>query len=259
MEHEAFERFKERSSHGGLFLDFDGTLSEIVAVPSDARPFEGVPDLLAGLARKLKLVAVVSGRSAHQILEWLGPDVEIWGLHGAERTVAGTVELAESARPYEATMKRVHREAQGILDGVDLKGVVLEDKGVMLTFHYRTASDRSRAEKELDGIVAGLAEAHGLVRNFGKMAFELQPPIGFSKRAVVLQRSREESLQAVGFAGDDVVDLPGYDAVDELEQEGAVALRIAVDSAGSPVSLIERADVVVSGPSGLVTLLRELL
>ncbi|MCA1704111.1 MAG: hypothetical protein LC808_12945, partial [Actinobacteria bacterium] len=62
----------------GLFLDFDGTLSEIVHVPSEARPATGARKVLIDLARHFGLVAIVSGRSAHQLLEWLGETIEIW-------------------------------------------------------------------------------------------------------------------------------------------------------------------------------------
>ncbi len=88
---------------------------------------------------------------------------------------------------------------------------------------------------------------------------ELQPPVSFSKRDVVLERSRAEGLKAVCFAGDDVVDLPGYDALDELEDEGLTTLRVAVDSAESPQPLIERADLVVANPVEMLSLLEGML
>ena len=258
MRGEAFERFKGETQ-AGLFLDFDGTLSDIVEVPSAARPREGVRDLLSRLTDRFPVVSVVSGRSAHELLDWLGPEVEIWGLHGAERTANGEVILAPAAAAYEETMRAVLREAGLAMAEPAFEGAVLEDKRAMVTFHYRSAVDVERAEEALDELVEGLAREHGLVRNRGKLALELQPPVSFSKRAVVLDRSREESLQAVCFAGDDVVDLPGFDAVDELKKEGVNGLKVAVDSAESPAPLIERADLVVDGPAGMMELLEELL
>lgn len=258
MRGEAFERFS-REARAGLFLDFDGTLSDMVDLPSHARPREGVRDLLARLAQHYPVVAVVSGRSAHELLEWLGPDVEIWGLHGAQRTMDGRVVLAPDAARYEETMRAVLQEAEIAMREPALEGTILEDKQAMVTFHYRTATDVDRAETALDALVDGLAVKHSLVRNYGKFAFELQPPVSFSKRLVVLERSREENLKAVCFAGDDVVDLPGYDAVDELVAEGLLGLRVAVDSSESPAPLIARADVVVQGPAGMMELLEELL
>jgi trehalose 6-phosphate phosphatase len=249
-------KFTSLAADAGLFLDFDGTLSEIVDVPSEARPLAGAPEVLADLARSLKVVAVVSGRSAHQLLEWLGPDVEIWGLHGAQRTRNGEVVLADAAVPYQDLLAGVHAEAESELARSGLQGVILEDKGVMVTFHYRTAQDPVRAEQVIDELVGRLATKYGLKRNFGKLAMELQPPVSFSKRDVVLERTRAEGLKAVCFAGDDIVDLPGYDALDELEGEGLMTLRVAVDSAESPEPLIERADLVVGSPGEMLDLLR---
>lgn len=241
----------------GVFLDFDGTLSEIVHVPHEARPAEGARELLDELARKLRLVAIVSSRSARQLVEWLGPEIEIWGTHGAERASGGEVELAEHALPFAELMARVKDEAAEKMAAIGDPGIHLEDKTVMLGLHFRAAHDGERAERELRAVAEGLAETHGLTIAGGRLAFELRPPIEFTKAAVVLERAREEELQAAAFAGDDRVDLPGFDALDALGEEGVATLRLAVSSDEAPPELLERADVVVDGPAGAVTFLRK--
>ena len=70
-------------ARSGIFLDFDGTLAEIVPLPGDARPLEGAVEVLQKLGRLYGVVAIVSGRSALELLDWLGPDIEIWGVHGS--------------------------------------------------------------------------------------------------------------------------------------------------------------------------------
>jgi trehalose 6-phosphate phosphatase len=256
--HELIHRLKERAASAGVYLDFDGTLSEIVDVPSEARPSRGVPSLLSRLATSYRLVAVVSGRSAKQLAEWLGPEVEIWGLHGAERSVGGRIHLAEAARPYERLMDVVLREVRAAVGQRKLDGVAVEDKGVMLGLHYRTAVDRGSAGRALEEIAREMAARHGLRIATARMAFELRPPVEFSKSRVILERSREEALNAIAFAGDDSVDLPGFDALDELALDGLVTVRVAVRSPEAPDDLLRRADLVVDGPPGMVTLLEEL-
>jgi trehalose 6-phosphate phosphatase len=235
----------------GLFLDFDGTLSEIVHLPWEARPAEGVRELLETIARRFALVAIVSGRSAHQLLEWLGPEVEIWGVHGAERTIDGSVVLSDSAATYADLMQRVKTEAEAAVTELGLPGIVIEDKGVMIGLHFRAATDVETARVALDGVAERLASRHGLLRAGGRLAFELRPPVEFSKAAVVLERSRELGLRAAAFVGDDRVDLPGFDALDILSGEGVATLRVAVDSDEAPPELIQRADLVLAGPSAV--------
>lgn len=247
-----------RAGRAGLFLDFDGTLSEIVERPSDARPAPGVAAALEHVARRFALVAVVSGRSAAELLEWLGPGVEIWGVHGAEHTDGGRVVPSERVAPFHDLMRRVVDEASAAVERLGLSGAVVEDKGVMTTLHYRAAADRAAAERALDDLASELARRHGLVRAEGRMAFELRPPAEFSKRLVVLDRVHALGLVAAAFVGDDVVDLPAFDALDELERDGVVAVRVAVDSDEAPPEVLARADVVVHGPAGVVSLLEDL-
>jgi trehalose 6-phosphate phosphatase len=250
--------FREHPETGGLFIDFDGTLSDIVHIPSEARPVQGAREILDRLAARFLLVSIVSGRSAHQLLEWFGPHIEIWGVHGAERTHEGRVELSERAQPYADLMTRVKKDAEERLAGLRLEGVLLEDKGVMLGLHFRAATEKERARAALDELAEELAQGYGLRRAGGRLAFELRPPVEFSKGQIVLHRAREASLKAVAFIGDDRVDLPGFDALDRLEREGAATLRVAVDSAEAPPELIERADVVVDGPAGVLEFLERL-
>lgn len=243
----------------GLFLDFDGTLSEIVMFAADARPIPGVPELLRALSRTFGLVAIVSGRSARQLSDWLGPDVEIWGVHGAETNRSGSVELTERAAAFTELMVKVREDAQDAVSALDLSGVFIEDKGVMLGLHFRAADDVERARMLLDEVAEELARRHGLRRAGGRLAFELRPPEDFTKAAVVLARAREEKLAAVMFMGDDRVDLAGFDALDILAKEGAATMRIAIDSTEAPPELLERADLVLESPKAAVAWLEQLL
>lgn len=257
MSDDLLRPFLERPERAGIFLDFDGTLSEIVHVPSEARPVAGATDLLSALARRYAVLAIVSGRSAHELVEWLGPEVEIWGAHGAQRAVDGRVEVSPVAAPFRPLMRTVVSEATAHVERLGLDGVVVEDKDVMVGLHFRNAAERDRARAELDGLAEALATEHGLIRAGGRLAFELRPPVELTKAAVV--RERAAGLSAVAFAGDDRVDLPGFDALDELARAGVATLRIAVSSDEAPPELLERADVVVEGPAGAVELLRRLV
>jgi trehalose 6-phosphate phosphatase len=258
MTEELLKPFLERPENAGLFLDYDGTLSEIVHVPSEARPLSGARRLLESLAARFALVSVVSGRSAYQLLEWLGEGIEIWGVHGTERAVGGRVEIIDAATPFVELMATVRAQAERMIGELDLPGVFLEDKGVMLALHFRAAQDVEVARRALDELAGSLAAEHGLKRAGGRLAFELRPPIDVTKANIVLTRTREEKLAAAMFVGDDRVDIPAFEALDELAEEGVTTVRVAVDSNEAPAELLKRADIVVNGPAGTIDLLRKL-
>lgn len=239
-------------------MDFDGTLSRIVLVPSDARPIDGAREVLARLAARYAVVSIVSGRSAGELLEWLGPDVEIWGVHGAETVAGGKVVLSPRAAPHRDLIRRVFEDAERRVTELGIEGLLVEDKTAMVNLHYRAADDIERARRLLDGIASDLARQHGLQTATGRLTFELRPPERFSKEDVVLARAREANLGAVLFAGDDTVDIPAFEALDVLASEGVVTVKVAVGSEEAPPELIERADIVVSGPEGTVRFLESL-
>ena len=259
MNDELLAALRAAPQSSGIFTDFDGTLSHIAEVPSDARPIEGARDLLRRLAERYAVVSVVSGRSAAELVEWLGTGIEIWGVHGAETVVDGEVVLAPRAERHLKLMREVLRASRERVARIPMRGLLVEDKTVMVTFHYRAADDVDEARVLLDEIVDDLVREYGLERAEGKLAVELRPPERFTKEAVVESRAREAQLRAVLFAGDDVVDLPAFEALDTLARDGVTTARVAVASDEAPPELLARADITVNGPEGVVGLFEKLL
>ena len=100
----------EAPRRSALCLDFDGTLSPIVDDPRAARPLPGVPDLLGRLARRLGLVAVISGRPVSFLESELASPagVRLVGLYGLEQIGAGGQRtVAPDAAPWEAVITEV--------------------------------------------------------------------------------------------------------------------------------------------------------
>ena len=65
-------------------------------------------------------------------------------------------------------------------------------------------------------------------------------------------------MRAVAVFGDDLGDLPAFEAVAELGERGVVVARVAVIDAESDDRVAAQSDLVVEGPVGAVTLLEEL-
>ena len=225
-------------------LDFDGTLSEIVARPEHARPVDGAREVLIELAGRFRTVAIVTGRRSEEVAALLDvPHVTYVGLYGLED---GANELVTAIVPAVQTATAEIGEAW------------VEDKGVSVAVHYRQAPDPLSARAALLVALQPVATEAGLELIEGKMVLELVPPDRPLKGGAVERLAREHGLRAVLYAGDDHADLDAFDALDRLIGSGAVraAVRVAVRGPETPPALVDAADVVAEGPAELVELLR---
>ena len=235
-------------------LDYDGTLSPVVERPSDAVPAPGAAEVLRALAPRLRTLALVTGRPADVVVELGGladvPGLVVLGQYGAQRWADGTV-TSPDPLPGIAVLRR---ELPPLLAD---DGAALEDKGLSLVVHTRPSPDPAGALERLTGPLREVAAVHGLELHPGRMVLELRPP-GYDKHGALLSLC-DPRPSAVLFAGDDLGDLPAFDAVDELRGQGVPGVLVCSGSDEGPPRLRERADVVVDGPAGVVDLLRTLL
>ncbi len=245
--------FRDRPDRSALFLDYDGTLAPIVDDPSAAQPLAAVPELLARLGRRFGLVAVVSGRPARFLLDVLGrpPAVRLAGLYGMEEASPdGDVVVSPDAEAWRPVVADVTaRAAAAVPDGA-----TVEAKGLSVTLHWRRRPDAEGWAREL---AARELAATGLVAQDGRMSLELRPPVDGDKGAVV--RRLGAGWAAAACFGDDLGDLPAFDALGDLAATGTAVARVAVVDAESPPEVAAAADVVVAGPEGAVALLGQLV
>lgn len=245
-----FEPFRRHPSTAGILTDFDGTLSPIAPRPDLARPAPGAVEVLDDLARRYPMVAVISGRPVAFLAANLPASIQLSGLYGLEARRDGRREVRSDAARWadvvEAAVARFVAAAP--------KGTLVEPKGLSLTVHYRNAPD---AGPQVEAVARRLADETGLELRPAKMSVELHPPVEASKGTAVHELAA--GLGAVTFLGDDVGDLTAFDALDELAAEGVHAVRVAVRTEEAPAEMLDRADVVLDGPDGAITLLRTLL
>src|SRR5918997_5337103 len=122
-----------------LFLDFDGTLVEIVDRPDAVRVEPGLPAALARLRERLGgALALVSGRPIETLDGFLAPErLDSAGLHGLERRIAGHL---SPCRPEDhPDLRRAVLRLSETFAGA--KGVLIEDKGCSVAIHWRMAPD----------------------------------------------------------------------------------------------------------------------
>jgi trehalose 6-phosphate phosphatase len=235
-----------------VLVDFDGSISAIVDDPAAARVLPAARDALAGLIGVVGTVAVVSGRP----VGFLAAAVDLGGLtlvgqYGLERMVDGRAVVDPRAEPYLDAVATAADDAER-----ELPDLLVERKaGVAVTVHWRTAPAR---EDDAIGAVDRIARRHGLAVYATKMARELRPPVPADKGTAV--EALVDGMTSACFAGDDRGDLDAFAAIERLSSAGrlAHAVRIAVGSVEVPPELLAQADLVVDGPTGLVSVLEQL-
>ncbi|MFI6575282.1 trehalose-phosphatase [Nocardiopsis sp. NPDC050513] len=239
-------------------FDFDGTLAPIVDDPRASAPFPGIVERLAELAERIGRVAVVTGRPAATAVR-LGrldrvPGIAVLGHYGAERWTDGRVLSADPPPGVEL----VRRELADLLDRLGApEGTWIEDKGRSLAVHTRRAADPDGALALLARPLAALAERAELRVEPGRMVLELRPQ-GVDKGAALTDLVRSTRARTVLYAGDDLGDLPAFDAVADLRAHGVAGLTVC-SSSDEVTAVADAADLVVPGPAGLCGLLADLM
>jgi trehalose 6-phosphate phosphatase len=247
-------------------LDFDGTLAPIVDDPDAAHIHPDAPEVLRDLASVVRAVAVITGRPARTVLSLGGLDevgrqvatagrqLFVFGQYGFERWSSSRPRVVSPPPPpgldgFRDELPRVLRDARA-------SGAQVEDKGLAIAVHTRRLHDAAGAFQRLEPGLRALAERHGLVIEPGRQVIEARSP-GMDKGTAVRVVADEVGAGGFLFAGDDLGDLGAFDAVDDLRQHGMPALLVCSASDEEGV-LVERSDVVVHGPDGVLDLLRRL-
>jgi trehalose 6-phosphate phosphatase len=242
-------------------VDFDGTLAPIVARPEDARPAPGAREVLADLAGKLGAVAIVSGRGAQEVVALAGVEdvarLRVLGHYGLQQWHEGVVTSPDPAPGVAIARARL----ADVLEGADA-GVRVEDKRHSLAVHTRGASHPDIELAALEPALEALADACGLETVPGRYVLELRPP-GIDKGAALRALVEQTGARIVVFIGDDLGDLPAFDALAAMRSDGTVTgLAVAsVDPHDSdvPPQVAERADMVLEGPAAVVAWLAGLV
>lgn len=200
-----------------LALDFDGTLAPIVEAPEVARLQPAVGRALRRLLERPDTdVAVVSGRALEDVRAKVGlTDLYYAGNHGLEIEGPGLERRhreASEARPVlAACLDQVRRE----LDAVE--GVLIEDKGLTASVHYRGVVQPVEQERVRDRVRELCGDA-GLRVTEGKKVMEIRPAVSWDKGRATrfLLEALEAGSETRGpalFIGDDVTDEDAFRAL----------------------------------------------
>ena len=228
------------SGPAGLMLDLDGTISEIVPEPGEARISDRVRRALTVLNRRLALVAIVTGRSAWQARDIVGlPELIYVGNHGIERLQSGRLSLAEEARPFKPFLAQLLGRLRARFPEA---GIIFEDKSGSFAVHYRLASDPDEARGDVVNAINELA-GEQVKLLMGKTVINVLPPLHLTKGSAVTSLVAEYGLSGAIVIGDDVTDIDAFRAAGHLStREGFSSISVAVAGRDSPPGLREEAD-----------------
>lgn len=220
-----------------LFLDFDGTLVDIVERPDAVAVEPGLPDVLTTLQDRLGgALAIISGRPVEFLDGRFKPhEFDMAGLHGLEHRIAGQLSMCDPDE-HPALRQTVERLSRIV---ADKEGVLIEDKGCSVAVHWRLAPH----EKEF-----ALATAHAAVEalgadyrvQHGKAVAEILPSAAGKGKVIerFLQEAPYKGRRPI-FVGDDLTDENGFKTVNA---HGGLSVRIGAGETIAKVRLGTPAD-----------------
>jgi trehalose-phosphatase len=227
-----------------LFLDYDGTLTPIVARPEMAVLSSQAREILTRISHhRLFKLAIISGRSLSEIKTLVGlENITYVGNHGLEIEcplwhcqAQGREKISFThpiAKEFEPVLQRLEQRLKERLVGID--GVLIENKGLTLSIHYRLAKET--AVKKIKKLFLEAIE-HGEVWDKlriteGKKVLEVRPPVEWNKGKAI-----QCLLEIYGMpgsvsisAGDDVTDEDGFRV---LRKVGGISIFVGEDTASN--------------------------
>ncbi len=241
-----------------LTTDFDGTISEIAATPELAAVHPRCHDLLARLAPKLPLVAVLSGRPVTEVRRLTGIEEIVYlGNHGLEWWEDGTSHVEP---PVSQDLAKIRSILEAARRALDLPGLAFEDKGASASVHYRLTEDPIRARNVVLAVLNDLTRGTGVRVVEGRRVAELRPSVRVDKGTALSHLLERYPVRAAVYAGDDVTDVDAFAGLRTWAQrEDCTSVAVAVASPEGPQELSDSADLILDSVDGWADFMYSLL
>ncbi len=201
-----------------LLLDYDGTLAPIMPKPELAVIPPETKKVLERLANNPDVfVTIISGRSVTDVKNMVGIEgITYAGTHGLEILHSdGTKFMHPMPEDQEDKVQKLLKQLQ---EEVCRDGGWVENKGFLLTYHYREVNEELR--KELVPRAKAIIGNHGFKLGLAHCALECKPQVSWDKgrASIYILRTAfgvdwSERIRII-FAGDDVTD---EDAISALK------------------------------------------
>lgn len=202
-----------------VFLDYDGTLTPIVARPDLAVISDEMKQTVKELSERC-FVAVVSGRDLDDVRNLVGLDNILYsGSHGFDIMGPEGERMGfQKGKEFLSQLDEAENRLRDRLKPVD--GSLVERKKFSIAVHFRQVDEKniSSVEKAVDGLLTAYPQ---LRKSYGKKVFEVQPDLDWHKGKALLWIMSQLRLDVPCviplYIGDDLTD---EDAFRSLQGRG---------------------------------------
>jgi trehalose 6-phosphate phosphatase len=218
-----------------VFLDYDGTISDIVRNPDEAYMTDEMRTAVSRVA-SLYPTAIISGRSREKVYDFVQlPQLYYAGSHGLDIVGPKTqhetdhVELHQPAPWAPAVMDAVYRECKRAVQ--DIPGANVEHNKFCVSVHYRNCEPKwwGAVKDVVDRQVAG--DRKRLKKAEGRKVFEVKPRVDWDKgKALSFLLGELDLQQLYGYEDGQIMSL--YFGDDHTDEDAFHELRGLKDECG---------------------------
>jgi trehalose 6-phosphate phosphatase len=163
-----------------LFLDFDGTLSPIVASPKLAKIDSAIARLIETLAKRDDFyVAVISGREISDVRARTGINGVIYaGNHGLEIETDSVCFREPQSENLRLELRHIVLQLELALSGTP--GIEIEQKGLSASIHYRQVNEALHSWVQAT-VQQTVSRSRSFTTASGKMVLDVRPSVEWHK------------------------------------------------------------------------------